>query len=65
MQEKCLEESNVTVEKQQKVITDLQLKNEALQVQLDEEVANQKEIKTKLVNLTICMYHLHKCSVSW
>jgi len=41
------------------MMTDLQLKNEALQVQLDEEVANQKEIKTKLVFLCILTHWDH------
>lgn len=42
-----MEEANCTIEKQQKITTELQLKNEALQVQMEEEIANQKEIKTK------------------
>lgn len=46
--EKCLEEANCTIEKQRTSLTDLQLSNESLQSQLNEEVANQKEIKTKL-----------------
>ncbi len=47
MQEKCLEEANLTLENQRKTLTELQLKNESLQSKLNDEITNQKELRRK------------------
>lgn len=48
--QKCLEEANCTIESQRRSLTDLQLKNESLQSMLNDEIANQKEIRRKIAS---------------
>ena len=47
LQEKCLEESQQTIESQRKSLMDLKLKNESLSSSLQQEVSYQREIRQK------------------
>ncbi len=49
LQEKCLKEATDTIQNQQKNLTELQLQKESLVSKLQDEVANQQEIRRKYV----------------